>query len=72
MRKEPVTTESNIRAKASRRGYRVGKYRAGYDSKFVASHWQSSMADIWDASLEELEEFINSKPLERATKGGPR
>jgi len=68
----PQTTEANIRRKASRRGYRIGKYRVGYDSKFVVTYWKNRLADIWDASLEEVEWFINSKPIEPAMKGGPR
>ena len=58
------TNEANITTKANRRGYRVGIDPVGYDSKFSASHWQKSTADIWDASLDEFEEFIKSKPLE--------
>jgi hypothetical protein len=57
-----MSIESNIRRKASRRGYSVGKYRSGYVDKFAATHWQKPTADIWDASLDELEKFINSKP----------
>jgi hypothetical protein len=57
-----MTTERNIRKKAARRGYSVRKYRSGYHSQFAASHWQKPTADIWDASLDELEAFINRKP----------
>ena len=60
------TTESNVRRKARRRGYSVSKYRRGYDDAFVATHWGKGFADIWDARLRELEEFIDRQPLEGA------
>jgi hypothetical protein len=65
-RRQQSTTESNIRRKARRRGYRVGKYRQGWHDVYAATHWLHACADIWDASLEELEEFINKQPLEEA------
>ena len=57
------TTESNIRRKARRRGFRVSKYRRGYDDAFAATHWAKGSADIWDADLGELEAFIDKQPL---------
>jgi len=57
------TTESNIRRKARRRGFRVSKYRRPYDDAFVATHWTKATADIWDADLGELEAFIDKQPL---------
>ena len=60
------TTESNIRRKARRRGFRVSKYRRPYDDAFAATHWAKGSADICDARLGGLEEFINTQPLEGA------
>ena len=66
-----MKSESNIRRKARRRGYSVSKYRRGYHDVYAASHWQKAVADISDASLEELEEFIDRQPLEnRSLQGG--
>ena len=65
------TTESNVRRKARRRGYSVSKYRRGYDDAFAATHWAKGSADICDARLRELEEFIDRQPLEnRSLQGG--
>jgi hypothetical protein len=57
-----TTTESNIRRKARRRGYSVSKYRQGYGHVYCLQEWGNPQVEMYDAELDEIEEFLYKQP----------